>query len=481
MPFVDVPMYMGAVVFVLALLGIYLNWKDRFVRYLTIVLVTALIVSFGRTFPMLYDLFYSYVPFFNKFRVPSMILTLIQIIIPILAGYTLINISTNEIKTKLKKLFKNIMIGVGVLFLLSLLFNNIISNWFISRVAEAGQNGERLKPLYEYMASMFTGDLIINLALIALTFAFIFLFLIKKISRDILVISIIVFALIDLFRINLRAADYINNAEIEDLFKMPTYITAIKSQKDRETYRILNLKEQGLGSVKQNSNFNVYFLEQDFYGYSGIKPRAYQDLMEVVGPGNLTLWRMLNVKYLAFDKPTQIDGFEQIYSDANTSVYRNLTALPRIYFVDSVATKSAMEILNSIKRDEFDPQKVAFLEDERLTVDKPGTEAYANLIKYEDNYILAEVKSTGNNFLFVGDTYYPFGWKAYLDGVEIQIYKINHGFRGLLIPTGTHKVEIKFAPESFFIGKYVSLITNFLLIGFLIFALVKWKNKIPES
>jgi uncharacterized membrane protein YfhO len=176
-----------------------------------------------------------------------------------------------------------------------------------------------------------------------------------------------------------------------------------------------------------------------------------------------------------------IDGFEQIYSDANTSVYRNLTALPRIYFVDSVATKSAMEILNSIKRDEFDPKKVAFLEDEKLTVDKPGTEAYANLVKYEDNYILAEVKSTGNNFLFVGDTYYPFGWKAYLDGVEIQIYKINHGFRGLLIPTGTHKVEIKFAPETFFIGKYASFIINIIIIGFLIFALIKWKNKTTES
>ena len=86
MPFVDVAQYMGVIIFFLAIFSMIINWKDPFVRYLTILSIIALLISFGRTFPFLYDLMFNYFPFFDKFRVPSMILVLIHLSFPILAG-----------------------------------------------------------------------------------------------------------------------------------------------------------------------------------------------------------------------------------------------------------------------------------------------------------------------------------------------------------------------------------------------------------
>jgi uncharacterized membrane protein YfhO len=203
--------------------------------------------------------------------------------------------------------------------------------------------------------------------------------------------------------------------------------------------------------------------------------------MDVVGPGNVTLWRMLNVRYLAFDKPTSVVGFEQIYSDAATSVYKNNYALDRIYFVDSLAVKPALDLLQSIKKNEFDPKQIAYLEQDDLKVDKPTSKAYVKLVSYEDNKISADVNATGNNFLFVGDTYYPYGWKAFVDNKETKIYKANHGFRGIIVPAGLHRIEFRYVPNSFFIGKYTSLIINVLLIVIFIFVIIKRKDKIPES
>ncbi|MDP2364727.1 MAG: hypothetical protein Q8M94_13290, partial [Ignavibacteria bacterium] len=86
MRFVDVAMYMGVLVFFLALFAIIMDWKNPFVRYLTILSGFALLVSFGKTFPILFDLLFYNLPYFDKFRVPSMILVLVQMSMPVLAG-----------------------------------------------------------------------------------------------------------------------------------------------------------------------------------------------------------------------------------------------------------------------------------------------------------------------------------------------------------------------------------------------------------
>ncbi len=468
MPFVDVAMYMGVIVFFLAIFSMVINWKDPLVRYLTILAVIATLISFGKTFPLFYDLMFHYFPFFDKFRVPSMILVLVQLSLPILAGLGIAKIISlkNENDKKFDNLVRNIFFALGAIFVLTIVLASPIKSWFIGRVVESGEKGTQLQQIHDYMAEMFLNDTRLAFFFSAAVFGLMFAYLKSFVSRDLMITAIIVLSLVDIFRINHRGETLKDNTDIDQLFQKPEYVSAIESLNDKSTFRILNLKQDGsLGSVQQNSNYNAYFLLQDLYGYSGIKPRAYQDYMDVLGsPANQTLWRMTNTKYIILDNPVNLAGLILVYSGSKTFVYENQNALPRAYFVNEVQKASAMEILNKVKNNQFDPKEIAFVEDAELKVDKPDSTASVQIEKYADENIYLNVNASGNNFLFLGDTYLGEGWKAYIDGTETTIYRANHNFRGIVVSKGSHKIHFEYLPESFVITKNVALILSSLVV-----------------
>lgn len=468
MMFVDVAMYMGVVVFFLSIFAMIINWKDGFVRYLTILAAIATLISFGRTFPIAYDLMFHYFPFFDKFRVPSMILVLVQLSLPILAGLGIARLIAlkNDNDKKYDNLVRNIFFVLSGIFLLTILLGSPIKSWFISHINSAGEKGTRLQQIHDYMAEMFLTDARLAFFFSAAVFGLIFAYLKSFLSRDLMITFIIVLSLVDIFRINHRGETYQEMQNIEQLFQKPEYVSAIESLNDRSVFRILNLKQDGsLGSVQQNSNFNAYFLMQDLYGYSGIKPRAYQDYMDILGsPANATLWRMANVKYLILDNPVSMAGLNPVYSGNKTFVYQNVDALPRAYFVNSVQKATEIEILNKVKNNQFDPKEISFVEDADIQADSPDSTTYVEIEKYGDENIYLNVKASGNNFLFLGDTYVGKGWKAYVDGNETKIYRANHNFRGIIVPAGEHKIHFEYLPESFVITKNVALILSSLVV-----------------
>jgi Bacterial membrane protein YfhO len=484
MPFVDVAQYMGVIIFFLAILSMIINWKDPFVRYLTILSIIALLISFGRTFPLFYDLMFNYFPFFDKFRVPSMILVLVHLSFPILAGLGIAKLISlkNESDKKKEILVRNTALVFTGLLVFTLVLASPIKEWFLGRVAASGRENQQIQALRDYMADMFITDARLAFFFSAAVFGMIYAYFKSKLSADLMVIAIAILIVVDLVRVDLRGETYVEYSQIEQLFNKPEYVQAIESTNDNSVYRILNLKQDGsLGSVSQNSNFNAYFLKQDLYGYSGIKPRAFQDYMDVLKtPANITLWRMANVKYLVFDSQVNIPGLRLIYSGNKTFVYQNDNALPRAYFVNTVETSSAMEILNSVKNNQFNPLSIAYVEGDSIKVDEPDSTTFVKIESYEDETITLTVNASGNNFLFLGDTYFPNGWKAYVDGNETKIYRANHNFRGIIVPKGEHKVEFVYLPESFVISKNVSLILSSLTILGLIGGFIvtkKQKNK----
>ena len=500
MPFVDVAVgYMGIIVFMLALIGIFTRWKEPFVRFLTILTGVALLISFGRNFPILFDFLFYNLPYFDKFRVPSMILVLVQLSIPVLAGLGLMKIINlrSERDEKLIKIIKNIAIVFSAIFILSILFSSGVSGWMVDRVnayadtiaASRPQYAQQFRALADFIGDMFRTDFLIAFGLLSAAFWGSYLYIQGRLSRDILVLGIIVLTIIDLWRIDARGERYQNNPEMKKEFNTPDYITAIKNQKDKNPFRIINLKQDhSLGSLDNNENFNMYFLIEDLYGYSAIKPRSFQDYMDVVGPVNATIWRMLNVKYLVADRPVPFKGFKEIMSNSKTYVYLNTNALPRLYFVNQVEQKPDIDVLRSVKDNGFDPKQVAYVNDGEINVDVPDSTASVTITAYKDELVSADVNASGNNFLFFGDTYIagkadyklfkiPTGWAAYIDGNKTKIYKTDHGFMGIVVPTGRHTIEFKYAPISFYISKYFSLVLSSLVIlGLIVTILFKYKK-----
>jgi hypothetical protein len=382
------------------------------------------------------------------------------------------------------------------LLAITILLASPIKEWFLSRVTSSGRENQQIKALHDYMADMFIADARLAFFFSAAVFGMLYVYFKSKLSADLMVIAIALLVIIDVVRIDLRGETYVDNSQIEQRFNKPEYIQAIESTKDGSTYRILNLKQDGsIGSLNQNSNFNAYFLQQDLYGFSGIKPRAFQDYMDVLGsPANQTLWRMANVKYIVFDSQINYPGLHLIYSGNKNFVYQNTNVLPRAYFVNSVETKSAIELLNDVKNNLFDPKEIAYVEDESIKAEMPDSTAFVKIESYKDETITLNVNASGNNFLFLGDTYmsginevkilginlisYDVGWKAYIDGDETKIYKTNHNFRGIVVPKGEHKILFEYLPESFVISKYLALILSSLtIIGLIVGFILKRKQK----
>ena len=479
MPFVDVAMYMGVIIFFLALFAMFTDWKNPLVRFFTILSVIALLISFGRTFSVVYDLMFDYFPFFDKFRVPSMILVLVQLSFPILAGLGLIKIISLREKPdqRIEKLVRNSFYVFTGIFIVSLILASPIKEWFVARVAENTEKGKRLQAIHDYMGDMFVSDFRFAFFFTAATFGLAYSYIKKNLSADLLVVLIAVMIVFDLFRIDYRGETFTDNSQIEQLFNKPDYIQAIENTGDKSIYRVLNLKQDGsIGSLNQNSNYLSYFLMYDIYGYSGIKPRAIQDYYDVLGsPANPTFWRMLNVKYLIFDKEVNSPDLQPIFSGNKSFVYLYKNFLPRAYFVNTVSKKPAIEVLNMVKNTQFDPRFIAFTDEEISGIEVPDSTAYVRIEKYDDEYITLNVNASGNNFLFLGDTYMsgqadyklfkiPTGWKAFIDGKETKIYRANHGFRGIVVPAGNHKIEFTFSPESFAISKNLSMVFSYLII-----------------
>jgi hypothetical protein len=119
-PIVSGPVYVGIIVFFLAVLGmIYLKTPMKWAMLVVSILV--LMLSWGKNFMGLTDFFIDYVPYYNKFRAVTIILAIIELIVPLLAVLFVNQLVKNadEIKANIKPFYITLGVLAGFLLLLS--------------------------------------------------------------------------------------------------------------------------------------------------------------------------------------------------------------------------------------------------------------------------------------------------------------------------------------------------------------------------
>jgi hypothetical protein len=193
--------------------------------------------------------------------------------------------------------------------------------------------------------------------------------------------------------------------------------------------------------------------------------RAYQDVVDNVGLANPLLWGLMNVRYVISNTPDSSAILQPVFQGRDRILYRNRAELPRAFFVDRYEVASGLQILKNMHDYSFQPRQVAFLmDDPKITVDPPLAGANVQYTKFDINQIELTVNATGKNLLFLSEVYYPEGWKAYIDGAETPIYRLDYLFRGVVVPAGTHNISMVFRPSGFYLGKTVSLTINILAL-----------------
>lgn len=480
--FEDVPPYMGILVMFLAIYGFVRNRKDVFIQSLLAVSIFILFLSFGNNFPIIYDLFFNYVPSFNKFRAPSMALAIVQFAFPVIAGYGLSSLIKEWKEGTVTKNLKNVILGTtGGFLALRLIYAMAFKSFYISAITNSAnqtfQNvSQQLPDLAEFVWSLMIGDWLMLGAILFIFGILVVMLFNNKISLN-LFIPIVLFLLItDLWIQGWRPLELSKTDTVSESLRNNDVVDFIKQ--DKSTFRIADFAMSGI-----SPNLPAYFRLENIGGYHPAKLRVYQDMLDVADQGstnqvtNPFLWNLLNVKYII--SPREM-GPQPVFKSAQTGwfVYENPSMFPRAFFVDGYKVAKPLEILKNMKEGNFDPSLVAYLEKEpHSKIDSVGDNTSVEIVEQENEYIKIKTNATGNNLLMLSEIYYPL-WKAYIDGKETEILKTNYAFRSVIMPAGEHTLEMRLIVKGFETGKMLSIISNILLALLLAGAIfIEWKGK----
>ena len=83
----------------------------------------------------------------------------------------------------------------------------------------------------------------------------------------------------------------------------------------------------------------------------------------------------------------------------------------------------------------------------------PGS---VNVSEYTPGHIVLSVDALRAGLAVVAESYYP-GWQATVDGQPVQILRTNYISQGIVVPEGKHTIEMKYEPDSFRNGAFLSL------------------------
>ncbi|MDW8272071.1 MAG: hypothetical protein RML15_06645 [Bacteroidota bacterium] len=464
MPFTDAANYMGIVVLVLALVGAWLYRRDVFVQFLVALSVFSLLLSFGKNMPLLYDVFYYYVPLFNKFRAPSMALAMLQFAVPLLAAYGLRGIAEQGTERHLR-----VLMGIAGLWLvLGFVVPPLIEQSFRESVQQSPQfaqySADVKAAIARFVYSEMRSDWIVGGILLVLGTGILWLWRRGSLRPHWALLALTGVVTFDLWRVGVRPMEVTKGDAVARTFQQYDYVNFLRQ--DTSVYRIADF------SALPVPNAAAYYGLENIHGYHAAKMRIYQDLIDEAGNGggsvimNPFLWNLLGVKYILSDR-TLLTTEPIFRSTTGVLVYANPTALPRAFFVRHVVRSRDVEILERLRKGDFDPRDTVFVEEQLpVSIVPPDTTAQVTLVERTFLRQRYRVRASGNNLLFVSEVYYPVSWKAFIDGAEAPVYKANFAFRAVVIPPGEHTLEFRFVSPAFERGKAIAMAsTAIVLLG----------------
>jgi hypothetical protein len=470
-PFTQGTVYLGAIVCFLFIFGmVYLKTWHRW--WILSVCILAILMSWGKNFEAFNTFLFNYLPLYNKFRAPTMSLVIPQLCFALTSVMVLqrlfFNADTTAEKWKKFKLAAYITGGVlliGILLYFSFDYKGLNDEGIKQQLAQATQNEQTGNEVYsalrEDRKSLFGGDLLRGIILIALSAGLIGLFIRNKIKFGWAVGGLLLLNAYDLIGVGKRYMNENSFVEPDEYDASFTPTTAnLQIKQDTGHYRVLNLTADVFNDAITSYHHNAVG------GYHPAKLSIYEDLLTFhlrKQPMNLNVLNMLNTKYvITTDPQTQ-----------QPSVQQNPAALGNTWFVNNIQfEKGPLAVMKAL--DSFNPQEIAIIDeaDKNLVVAIPQRDSTGSiqLIKNLNDEIIYRSASPVNAFAVFSEVFYDRGWKAFIDGKESTIVRSNYALRGLSIPAGNHEIKFIFHPDSYYGGKTIATIANIAILLILLFA-----------
>ena len=495
------PHYLGFLVLPFIILGLIKRRDYTPFAFLSIGLL-ALFFSWGENFLLLNNLAFKLIPFFDKFRAPETWLVISSFSASILVAYGLEALPKfKPEKFSLARIRIPMLVIVGVFGLAFLSYNSLeyTNPLEVDRIANQIAQQNQINPSNAQVRSQATNfvqqrlvperenlaraDFIRFGILSVVLIGFLYAYFSAKLSYTVLLLLLFGIQSYDLLQVGFRfvpESGFTHQNPYDSVF-MERQARPLDRFIQQNIYDEAGIYEHRVLPLLDNPFNNA--VPSYFYptigGYSGAKLSLFQDVFMsnnaalFDGPFgiNLDLLRLFNTKYITYGGNLNVPGVVPVYSSEQGSVYEVQDILPKAFFVDSVRlVNSGPEAFDYLKNPgRIDFSSVALVELDDLWEDQAietinslptstlvDSTSLVNVTKYTGAELELSIERFSTGFLVINELYYPAGWKAYLNGEEIQIYKTNYFLRGLIIPPGNHELILDFQPDSFGQGILVS-------------------------
>jgi len=403
-------------------------------------------MSWGSNFNAFNTFLFNYLPLYNKFRVPSMALTIVFFIVPFYGILGLNQWYTLDKKARFDALKKGALAFTGFVALFGLIAP-FVMDLETARDAQFAQQGFRIDQLVGDRRSLATSSALASLGFGLLTAAALYFFHIGKLKLLSSAALIGGIALLDLGLFTtdqIEREDFLSQRQWEAQYA-PTAANQAINQDSDPHFRVWN------ATVGLTNDSYTSYHHKSVGGYHGAKLQRYQDLIDnQLNNQNIACFSMLNAKYII----TQGGQNGQPQAQRNPDACGNAWSVQNIQLVPNADAE--MAALTS-----FNPKSTAII-DTRYSDYLGGKTTYApakaRLTSYDPKYLEYSVEG-GDAFIVFSELFYEGAgndWQAYLDGVPVAHIRVNYLLRGLTVPAGKHEVVFEYAPKSHYTGQKIN-------------------------
>jgi hypothetical protein len=472
--------YLGAILWFFFFIALFLSPWDKVKFWLLAVTFFSLTMSWGRYFPYVIDLFFMYFPFFDKFRVPMMFLTITQLGVAGMAVIGMRDMFSDKIdpaaKMKALKFGGGIMLGLGVILLVMpgiFLDFQSFNDSLQDMVKRMEQSGLSLSQIVEDRKAIFRASVKRTTIFAAIAAVLCWLYITEKFKKGMYIAGILtVLILVDEWNVArpyLNESNFIPESQVQQMLAPTPADVAIL--KDGDYYRVFNITQNPLAYS------GASYHHKSVSGYHAAKLQRWQDFAV-----NMLIrdWQLLRANQNNFQgalmQTPALNMFNVRYLilDPKAQPVQNPNALGNAWFVSEVKeVVNADSTIATMQNRGWNPRQTAVVDASdqmspqgELNFEAPGAndQITFDVTEYQPNYLKYYSSTSGPRLAVFSEVFYRGNtdWVAYIDGKEAEHFRVNFLQRAMIIPEGEHEIEFKFNPPTYRKGVTISSIGSII-------------------
>jgi hypothetical protein len=444
--------YLGAIVIVLAVLGVGDRSRRPTVRALGAIALLFLLIAFGGYTPF-YTAWYELMPMMKKVRAPGMAFFLVALPMSVFAGFGTDRLLRRDVS------FRMLAVPLGVLGGLALLG----AAGVLQAVATVLASPEQAARVAANASALQLGSLRL-LLVVAVGGGVLWMVWGGRLAGAGAAAALAVVVVGDLWSVDRLFFEFRGPAA--EIYRDDAVTSRLRAVP--KPFRVLDV------GVYQGSYLMAHDI-QAMLGYHGNEERFYDELLGGKGQwryaGSPTLLDLLGVRFLLLPEAQAVPGFHQVIGPVETTpgspaVLLERDTVPAYARVMAGAAKlTEDQIVPTVIDQRFPYGRIALFSDTasvspekirpgQIPETAPVTATVADWAPGQMRVTLAG-SAAAPTYLVVGENWYP-DWHATVDGKPAVVHRADYALLSVVLPPGAREVRLWFASRAYPRGKLVT-------------------------